>query len=87
MNLYELVLWPESQEYMEEPWFQEEAVLDNSENAESSSYFIPIERIGDKNTFLISQGMNSEKAEKSRAMSSGQYISNLISELRSSYNL
>jgi len=40
-NSYTLVNWPDSQDYMEEKWFREEAVLDNSENAESSSYLIP----------------------------------------------
>jgi hypothetical protein len=39
-NGYSLVEWPESQTYMEEEWFQEEAIL-----GESSSYFIPIRRI------------------------------------------
>lgn len=42
---YILVQWPESQDLMEYDWFQEEAILDNSENAISSSYFIPEERI------------------------------------------
>jgi len=40
-NSYTLINWPESQDYMEEKWFDEEAILDNSDNAESSSYFIP----------------------------------------------
>ncbi len=37
---YVLVPWPESQEYMEESWFEEEAIL-----GEESSYFIPVERL------------------------------------------
>lgn len=40
---YSIVQWPQSQKYMDEEWFQEETVLDNSENAEPSSYFIPTE--------------------------------------------
>jgi len=35
---YTLVSWPESQEYMEEEWFEEEAVLNHEE---SLAYFIP----------------------------------------------
>jgi len=37
-NTYTLVLWPESQEYMEKEWFQEEAHLCIDIDA---SYFIP----------------------------------------------
>lgn len=44
--LYIYIEWPESQNYMQEDWFREEAILDNSENAPSSSYLIPINRIG-----------------------------------------
>ena len=39
---YVLVHWPESQDYMEEDWFEEEAILKLNE---SSAYFIPIKRI------------------------------------------
>lgn len=39
-DLYELVLWPESQAYMDEPWFEDEAVL---ANPITKAYFIPIE--------------------------------------------
>ena len=39
-NAYILVQWPESQEYMEEEWFDEEAIL-----SDESSYFIPLNRI------------------------------------------
>ena len=38
--MYELVLWPESQAYMEADWFQDEAVLHPDL---SSAYFIPVE--------------------------------------------
>ena len=43
---YKLVLWPESQTYMEEPWFEEEAVLADCEQlGESQAYFIPIDKV------------------------------------------
>lgn len=40
-DAYVLVSWPESQEYMEEEWFDEEAVLHLDE---ASAYFIPLKR-------------------------------------------
>ena len=44
---YVLVEWPSSQLYMEEEWFQEEAILalGCEEQVGSSAYFIPINRI------------------------------------------
>ena len=42
---YVVIEFPEVQSLMEEDWFQKEAILDNSDNAESSTYFIPINRI------------------------------------------
>lgn len=44
---YILVQWPESQQLMEEDWFQEEAILalGNEEKTGSSAYFIPLKRI------------------------------------------
>lgn len=44
---YILVEWPESQDYMEEEWFQEEAILalGNEDKTGSSAYFVPIKRI------------------------------------------
>ena len=43
---YALVLWPESQTYMEEPWFEEHAILaDCDAIGESQAYFIPIEHV------------------------------------------
>jgi hypothetical protein len=44
-NSYIRIEWPESQEYMEEKWFNKEAILDNSNNTTSSTYFIPLKRI------------------------------------------
>lgn len=44
-NEYILVPWPESQEYMEYPWFREEAILDTDAINGSSAYFIPKNRI------------------------------------------
>ena len=47
METYALVPFPESQEYMEEDWFQDEAILALAVEAsvESSTYFIPVHRI------------------------------------------
>ena len=47
METYVLVPWPESQEYMEEEWFQDEAILalGVEESVGSSAYFIPVHRI------------------------------------------
>ena len=36
---YVLVLWPESQQFMDEPWFQDECEL-----CKDASYFIPVVR-------------------------------------------
>lgn len=46
-NGYVLVEWPESQQFMEEEWFEEEAILalGNEEKTGSSAYFIPIKRV------------------------------------------
>ena len=47
MESYILVPWPESQEYMDEDWFDEEAILalGIEESVGSSAYFIPATRI------------------------------------------
>ena len=44
---YTLVRWPESQMYMEQPWFETEAILalGSEETTGSSAYFIPVARI------------------------------------------
>lgn len=42
---YVLIQWPESQEYMEEEWFDEEAILDVEGKFGSSAYFIPLKRL------------------------------------------
>lgn len=44
---YCLIQWPESQEYMEEEWFEEEAILamGGEEKTGSSAYFIPLKRV------------------------------------------
>jgi hypothetical protein len=44
---YVLVEWPSSQEFMEEDWFENEAILalGNEDVTGSSAYFIPIARI------------------------------------------
>jgi hypothetical protein len=48
MENYKLVLWPESQDFMDEDWFQEEAILAQEGDA---AYFIPNKYINkdDKN--------------------------------------
>ena len=43
-NVYILVEWPDSQEFMEEEWFKDEAVLAQHDSIGSSAYFIPAER-------------------------------------------
>jgi len=40
-NEYVRVNWPEVQVLMNEPWFRDEAILDNRNNAPSSSYLVP----------------------------------------------
>ena len=44
---YCLIQWPESQEYMEEEWFEEEAIFcgGSEDKTGSSAYFIPIKRL------------------------------------------
>lgn len=48
MELYVLVTWPESQQLMEQDWFDKEAILMNDEShleeIGSQSYFVPVER-------------------------------------------
>jgi hypothetical protein len=62
-EMYVLVLWPESQEYMDKEWFDVEAVLCNLYNApgsehrladESAAYFIPIKYINNTIKFIYS---------------------------------
>ena len=45
MTNYILVLWPESQEFMDEEWFEHEAFLADHVSVAGSAYFIPEERI------------------------------------------
>ena len=43
-DAYKLALWPESQSYMDEPWFDTEAILaDADQVGEGQAYFIPIQ--------------------------------------------
>ena len=44
-NLYVAIPWPENQEYMEEEWFQDEAILDVDSKIGDSTYLIPIKRL------------------------------------------
>ena len=47
MEPYILVPWPDSQQYMDEQWFYEEAILTlgAEETVGCSAYFIPASRI------------------------------------------
>lgn len=47
MKTYILIEWPESQDYMEESWFGEEAILaiGKEDITGSSAYFIPEDRL------------------------------------------
>ena len=48
MEKYILILWPESQDYMEEKWFREEAILHQASDEQEhidSAYFIPAHRV------------------------------------------
>jgi len=47
MESYILVPWPECQEYMDEDWFDEEAILalGLEETVGTSAYFIPAHRV------------------------------------------
>ncbi len=44
---YCLIQWPESQDFMEEDWFEEEAILYQANDQEhlDSAYFIPLKRL------------------------------------------
>lgn len=42
---YVLIQWSDSQELMDEPWFDEEAILDVEGKFGSSAYFVPLIRI------------------------------------------
>ena len=44
---YNLIMWPESQNFMEEEWFEDEAILalGNEDMTGSSAYFIPTHRL------------------------------------------
>ena len=45
-GIYIFIPWPESQELMDRPWFDEEAVLDvdRKVSGTSASYFVPLHR-------------------------------------------
>ena len=44
---YDLIMWPESQKFMEEEWFEDEAILalGNEDITGSGAYFIPTYRL------------------------------------------
>lgn len=44
MEEYILVRWPESQDFMDLPWFQKESSLADEELAGPAAYFIPKDR-------------------------------------------
>lgn len=45
IDSYILIPWPKSQKYMDEEWFEDEAILDVECKFGSSAYFIPLKRI------------------------------------------
>lgn len=49
-DFYVLVQWPWSQEFMEEDWFQDEAIFcgGSEDKTGSSAYFIPVNRIEER---------------------------------------
>lgn len=47
LNTYTVVEWPDSQAYMDQEWFENEAILDVDAKFGSSAYFIPTNRILD----------------------------------------
>ena len=46
-DCYCLIQWPDTLEYMEEDWFEEEAILalGSEEKTGAAAYFIPIKRL------------------------------------------
>lgn len=42
---YVAVSWPDCQYYMNEEWFQDEAILDAESKVSDSTYLIPINRL------------------------------------------
>ena len=46
-DAYVLVQWPNSQDYMEEEWFDEESIfaLGSEDKTGGSAYFIPLKRV------------------------------------------
>jgi len=44
-DTYTVITWPDVQELMDEPWFDEEAILDVDAHFGSSAYFIPTKRL------------------------------------------
>lgn len=57
--------WPRSQKYMDEPWFKDEAFLDNSDTKNfPMTFYIPMERLKefiDKSFGKINRGENNDK--------------------------
>ena len=49
---YNLIMWPESQNFMEEEWFEDEAILalGSEDITGSSAYFIPTHRLKNDNS-------------------------------------
>jgi hypothetical protein len=43
-SYYVLVEWPDSQDFMDEDWFRDEAIFINDEKVGDSAYFIPLKR-------------------------------------------
>ena len=74
---YTLVEWPESQLYMEEKWFQEEAILalGNEEKTGSSAYFIPTTRYFEHNQDKSGRNLEIENLVQDILLECGYEIS------------
>lgn len=55
MDKYVLIQWPDSQMLMEEPWFEEEAILELEGRFGPSAYFVPVSRLSSEKTFTQKQ--------------------------------
>lgn len=71
MSHYILIMWPESQELMDQEWFNDEAVLANPGHeshelyGKSSAYFIPKERL-DQYAEKFTQDAEESKSPKEK---------------------
>lgn len=55
---YTLFTWPDSQDFMEKEWFQDEAILAHETKFGSQAYLIPDHRLDKKEFLLIKLDLN-----------------------------